>query len=74
MEAVTLPGLGHASSSLYESSAFPLEFGLRKVSALLVYLFGYLFPHTSGRQCALKGRRELGIGFPGQCQSLTLHL
>lgn len=65
MEAVILPELEHASSFLRKSSALPLQFGLRKVSALLVYLFSYLFPHTSGRQCGLKGGGTWELGFLG---------
>lgn len=72
MEAVILPRLGHASSFLCKSSAFPLEFGLRIVSVPLVYLFRYLFPHTSGRQCGLKGRREWELDFPGNANHLPL--
>lgn len=63
-----VPEPGHVSSFLHKSSAFPLWSGLRKLSALLCYLS----PRMSGRQCGLKGRRGVGIGFPGQCQSLTL--
>lgn len=62
------PGPRHISSFVHKSSAFPLWFGFRKLAALLCYLS----LHTSGRQCDLTGRRGVGIGFPGQCQSLTL--
>lgn len=62
------------SSFLHKSSAFPLQSGLRTEFQLVSFIFSGIFSHIHREGSGLKGRREMGIGFPGQCQPLTLQL